>query len=94
MTGKTLILGTLALALVGVPAVAQTSRDTGMMTNSTMSNGMMANDHMMSNGKAMKMTKSQMASMKRCQAMSQARMMKNKTCMSMMKMHPEMMKKM
>lgn len=94
MKGKTLILGALALALAGAPAVAQTSRDTGMMTNSTMSNGMMANDHMMSNGKAMKMTKSQMASMKRCQAMGQARMMKNKTCMSMMKMHPDMMKKM
>jgi len=94
MTGKTLILGALALALAGAPAAAQTSGDKSMMSNGMMSNGMMAKDHMMANGKIMKMTKAQMASMKRCKAMSRAGMMKNKMCMSMMKMHPGMMKKM
>ena len=33
---------------------------------------------------------SKMAAMKKCQAMPSAKMMKNKTCMKMAKMHPEM----
>ena len=40
---------------------------------------------------APKMTKMQMASMKRCQAMTPAKMAKNKTCTKLQQMHPEAM---
>lgn len=72
-----LTLGSIALVLAtGTPAFAQ--------------NSMMGSGGMQPGG--MKMTKSQMASMNRCKKMSHHMMMKNRTCMKMMKMHPEMMR--
>ena len=44
-------------------------------------------------GDDMKMSKTQMMAMKKCHGMSHRMMMKNKKCVSMMKMHPDMMKK-
>ena len=41
---------------------------------------------------AMKMTPAEMKTMKSCQKMSHAAMMKSKKCSAMMKMHPDMMK--
>lgn len=76
MISTKLILGFIALALAaGAPAFAQ--------------NGMMGSAGMHPGG--MKMTKAQMASMNRCKKMSHHMMMKNRTCMKMMKMHPDMM---
>ncbi len=40
----------------------------------------------------MHMSKSKMAMMNKCKAMSHDAMMKNKGCMAMMKAHPDMMK--
>jgi hypothetical protein len=60
-----------------------------------MQNGSMMAGHekgMMSSSGDMEMTKAQMASMKRCNVMSHSMMMKNKKCVAMMKMHPNMMK--
>lgn len=50
----------------------------------------MKSDSMMA-GDKMKMSKSQMMAMKKCQGMSHKMMMKNKKCMAMKKMHPDMM---
>ncbi|MGY2737261.1 hypothetical protein [Sphingomonas sp. UYP23] len=75
MTRKTLILGAIALAFAG-----------SMPALAQMKNEpMMAGDH------DAKISKSQMMSMKKCQAMSQKMMMKNRKCMAMQKMHPDMM---
>ena len=41
---------------------------------------------------SMKMSPSEMKTMKSCQKMSHAAMMKSKKCSAMMKMHPDMMK--
>ena len=60
----------------------------GMGAQSGSQSGSMASDTAMGTPK---MTKAQMASAKKCQAMDPARMAKNKTCMKMQKMHPEMM---
>lgn len=49
----------------------------------------MASDQAM---KPMKMSMAQKKMMTKCKAMSNEMMMKNKGCMKMMKMHPEMMK--
>ncbi|MGI8839548.1 MAG: hypothetical protein ACR2F8_01985 [Caulobacteraceae bacterium] len=51
----------------------------------------MAKDNM-SSSSSMHMSKSQMAMMNKCKGMSHDAMMKNKTCMAMMKAHPDMMK--
>ncbi|GHH25569.1 hypothetical protein GCM10008023_39030 [Sphingomonas glacialis] len=72
---KKLALGSIALVLAtGAPAFAQ--------------NGMMSSGGMQPAG--MKITKSQMASMNRCKKMSHHMMTKNRTCMKMMRMHPDM----
>ena len=42
--------------------------------------------------KPMKMSMAQKKTMNKCNAMSHDMMMKNKSCMKMMKMHPDMMK--
>ena len=64
----------------GTPAVAQ------------MSDGAMKKDAMMSSDSKMKMSMADKKMMAKCNGMSHAMMMKNKTCMKMMKMHPDMMK--
>ena len=46
----------------------------------------------MSTGDMSKMSSADMKKMKSCQGMSHDMMMKNKGCMKMMKMHPDMMK--
>ncbi len=76
MSSSKLTLGSIALVLAtGTPAFAQD----GMMSAGGMQPA------------SMKMTKSQMASMNRCKKMSHPMMTKNRTCMKMMKMHPDMM---
>jgi hypothetical protein len=57
-------------------------------TSGSMSTGGMSSGDAMSTSK---MSKADMATMKRCQAMSHDVMMKDSKCMKMMKMHPEMM---
>lgn len=92
MIGKTMISAAFAVAALGaVPSVAQMTGQSGSMGGqdrsmggSTMGNGGM------STGMA-KMSKSQMATMKRCQAMTSDKMMKNRSCIKLQKMHPEMM---
>lgn len=77
--------------LVGTFLIATAAATPGI---AQMQNGSMMAGHekgMMSSSGDMKMTKSQMASMKRCNAMSHSMMMKNKKCVAMMKMHPDMM---
>ena len=59
----------------------QTGR-TGTMSG----NGMNGMDHGMNASSSPKKTKAQMASWKKCQAMPEAKMMKNKSCMKMSKM--------
>ena len=49
----------------------------------------MASDHAM---KPTKMSMAQKRMMTKCNAMSHEMMMKNKSCVKMMKMHPDMMK--
>ena len=63
---------------LGAPAYAQ--MESGMKKD-----GMMSGDHMKMSMKNKKM-------MTKCQGMSHDMMMKNKSCMKMMKMHPDMMK--
>ncbi len=75
MTRKTLILGAFALAFAGSMPALAQMK----------SDPMIAGDH------DTKMSKSQMMSMKKCQAMSHKTMMKNRKCMAMQKMHPDMM---
>ena len=74
-----------ALVIAGTaPALAQdmAGGQSGTAMNSMAPSGSMGSGTM---------TKSQMATMKKCQAMSSDKMMKNKKCTSMAKMHPEMM---
>ena len=52
----------------------------------------MAKGDAMSSGHMMKMSASQKRMMAKCTKMSHDKMMKNKSCMTMMKMHPDMMK--
>jgi uncharacterized protein involved in copper resistance len=69
-----------ALGLVaGAPAYAQ-------MSNDSMSKGSMMS------GDKMKMSASDKKKMTKCQGMDHDMMMKDKGCMKMMKMHPDMMK--
>lgn len=94
MIGKMMTTAAFALTMLGAPALAQTTGsmggDSGMQSGTTpggamggsMTDGSMAPAH--------PMTKAQMASMKKCQAMPSAKMMKNKACMKMQSMHPEM----
>ena len=67
----------------GSPALAQ-------MQNDSMSKGAMSSDEGMMSGKKMSMADKKM--MAKCNGMSHDMMMKNKGCMKMMKMHPDMMK--
>lgn len=83
-----LMLAAASIVACTAPATAQMTGSSstaagGMHTSSTA--GPMTHD-------APKMTKMQMASMKRCQGMTEAKMMKSKTCMKMKQMHPDMMK--
>ena len=81
MTRKHMIIGAFAIALVGnIPASAQ-------MQSGSMKSGAMMADH-----GNMKMTKSQIMTMKKCHGMSHRMMMKNAKCAAMMKMHSDMMK--
>jgi type IV secretory pathway TrbL component len=64
---------------LGAPAYAQMSNDS-----------MMKKDGMMSS--KMKMSASDKKMMTKCSGMSHDMMMKDKGCMKMMKMHPDMMK--
>ena len=57
----------------------------------TMSKGSMSSSDSMSSG-SMHMSKSQMATMNKCKAMSHDAMMKSSKCAAMMKAHPDMMK--
>ena len=77
VTGALLALGMVASG----PALAQ-DKSMGAMQGNSMG---------MPSGSMGKMSKSQMATMKRCQAMSSDMMMKDKKCAAMAKMHPEMM---
>ena len=73
-----------AVAMVaGAPAYAQ-------MSNGAMSNGSMSSGSMMAGSKKMSMSDKKM--MTKCQGMDHDMMMKDKGCMKMMKMHPDMMK--
>ena len=78
-----------ALALAAAATTPIMAQDTmGAQTGSATNGASMAPSTATSSGT---MSKSQMAAMKKCQAMSSDMMMKNKKCMSMAKMHPEMM---
>lgn len=80
---------TTALALATAGAAPVLAQDTmGAQSGSAMNSASMAPSGSMAPGT---MSKSQMAAMKKCQAMSSDMMMKNKKCASMAKMHPEMM---
>jgi hypothetical protein len=92
MNVKTIGLAFAAAAMATGPAFAQDtsgqmSGQSGSQTGSMPASGDTGSSSMSSSG----MTKSQMATMKKCQAMSSDMMMKNKKCASMAKMHPEMM---
>lgn len=78
MKARFMLIATAAAALAaGSPAVAQ-------MQSDSMSSGKMMSGKKMSAADKKMMTK--------CQGMSHDMMMKNKGCMKMMKMHPDMMK--
>lgn len=79
---RILIIAAASVFAAGTPALAQ-------MQNDSMSKGSMSSDHMMSGKKMSAADKKMMA---KCQGMSHDMMMKNKGCMKMMKMHPDMMK--
>ena len=84
---KTASLGVAFLAFAGGAAFAQTNStdnmsSSGVMSSGSMNSGAMDTSHM---------SKADMATMKRCQAMSHDMMMKDAKCMKMMKMHPDMM---
>lgn len=84
MTSRAIMLAAFAISLAAAaPGFAQ-------MGNGSMMKG--DDKGVMSKGGDMPMSKSQMATMKRCHAMSERRMMKSKTCSNMMKMHSDMMK--
>ena len=74
---------TAAALLVTMPAMAQMSN--GSMSSDQMSSGSM------SSGSKMKMSMADKKMMAKCKGMSHDMMMKNKGCMKMMKMHPDMM---
>ena len=75
-----------AAVAAGTPALAQ-------MQSDSMKKGEMSSDKgMMSSGKDMKMSMADKKMMAKCNGMSHDMMMKNKGCMKMMKMHPDMMK--
>lgn len=81
MTRMHMIISAFAIALVGsIPAFAQ-------MEGGSMKSGAMMADH-----GNMKITKSQITTMKKCHGIAHRVMMKNTKCASMMKMHSDMMK--
>lgn len=81
MTKRGLIAIGLSLAILpAAPTLAQMASG-GAMKSDKMSSG------------AMGTSKGGMAMMKKCQKMSHATMMKNARCTSMMKAHPDMMKR-
>jgi hypothetical protein len=88
-TSKTLMRCLTAVALIGLtsPAFAQTppmKSDGAMKSGGAMTSGAMASDK--------KMSKSDMAMMKKCQAMDHDKMMADAKCKAMMEAHPDMMK--
>ncbi|MFI4963753.1 MAG: hypothetical protein ACHP9T_00160 [Caulobacterales bacterium] len=85
ITTKTLMCGIAAMALMagGGAAYAQT---TPMKSGDSMKGGAMASSHM-------KMSKSDMKMMKKCEAMGHDQMMADAKCRAMMDAHPDMMKK-
>ena len=76
---KIICSAALLAVAIGTPAYAQ------------MASGSMQKDGMMSDS-GMKMSMKDKKMMTKCQGMSHDMMMKNKSCMKMMKMHPDMMK--
>lgn len=74
------LLAISTISLSAAPALAQ-----GAMNHNGSPNGAMQSDNMM------KMSDTDMKMMKRCKAMPEARMKKNKGCMNFMKMHPHAM---
>ena len=83
---RILIAAALAAFAAGTPALAQ-------MQSDSMKKGEMSSDNgMMSSDKGMKMSAADKKMMAKCNGMSHDMMMKNKGCMKMMKMHPDMMK--
>ena len=76
---RILITAALAAFAAGTPALAQ-------MQSDSMKKGEMSSD------KGMNMSAADKKMMAKCQGMSHDMMMKNKGCMKMMKMHPDMMK--
>lgn len=83
MTSKTTIIAVFIISAAAAPGFAQ------------MDSGSMMKSHekgTISTGSEMPMSKSQVATMKRCHAMPEKKMMKSKSCSNMMKMHSDMMK--
>jgi hypothetical protein len=94
-----MMTGVFALAMIAAPALAQTS-GAGVATQSSPSGtgveqGATSDGSMTGMGTPgmapKKMSKSQMAQMQKCQAMTPEMMQKSKSCTKMAKMHPEMM---
>lgn len=76
---KIVYAATMLAVTMGVSGHAQAQNDT------------MKKDGMMSEDSKMKMSAADKKMMAKCKGMSHAMMMKNKGCMKMMKMHPDMM---
>lgn len=71
----------------------QTGGQSGSMGSDSSSGGMQSGGGMKTDGmnsSSTRMTRAETASMRRCQAMTPARMMKNKTCTRLQAAHPEM----
>ena len=90
MIGKTLMTAAFALAAAGtVPALAQSTTAGApdpTRNTSTQNPGMSVTPGSTTESTMPTMTKSQTAAWKKCQAMPEAKMMKNKSCMKMSKM--------
>ncbi len=95
---NTAALGLAIMTLAAGAALAQTSSD-GSTSSGNMSGGSASSAGSMSTGATSNsgdmttrsMSKADMATIKRCKAMSNDMMMKDTKCMKMMKMHPNMM---
>lgn len=93
MKTRNLTVAAAAAILAVTPALAQMSNgsmSSGQMPSGSMSSGQMSNGSMASDP-SMKMSAADKKTMAKCQGMPHDMMMKNRSCMKMMKMHPEMM---
>lgn len=70
-----------------------TSAVLGLSLLALSAGGVFAQDAAMKSDSMAHMSKSQMKMMDKCKAMDHDMMMKNKSCMAMMKKHPDMMNK-